>query len=243
MHAGGGGPVIGGQKAQLQGSALELALEFADDEVRHLEFLRAALGSAALPCPEIDIGYSFNNFINLTLTALQNPNPYAPFSAYYSFPNLYIAGFILSDPEVFAYNGASTLISNKTILGSAAGILAVEGYHAGAIRQNLATVSLSFETNIYTIVSTCESISFFAWNSSLLRPYGLANLGNTQWFQLSSISRMKRACAFHIRSLHLFEKLCTTSMGRICECRLAFQNGLWDVVGRTKAYTASIRSK
>ena len=145
--AGGGGPVIGGQKASLQGSALQLALEFADDEVKHLEFLRAALGPAALPCPKIDIGYSFNSFVNLTLASLKNYNPYAPFTAYYSYVNLYIAGFILSDPEVFAYNGAATLISNKTYLESAAGILAVEGYHAGAIRENLATVRLSIICN------------------------------------------------------------------------------------------------
>ena len=141
FFAGGGGPIIGGQKAILQGSALQLAIEFSSEEQAHLAFLRNALGSAALPCPEIDIGYSFNSFVNLTLAALQNFNPYAPFSAYEDFLSLYFAGFILADPEVFAYNGAATLISNKTYLESAAGILAVEGYHAGAIRENLATVS------------------------------------------------------------------------------------------------------
>ena len=124
----------------VQGSAQDLASEFASEEIRHLEFLRAALGPAALPCPEIDIGYSFNNFVNLTLASLKNFNPYAPFSPYQDFISLYIAGFILADPEVFAYLGAATLISNKTILGDAAGITAVEGYHAGALRENLATV-------------------------------------------------------------------------------------------------------
>lgn len=116
-------------------------MEFAKEETAHLEFLRAALGPAAVPCPEIDIGYSFNNFVNLTLASLRNFNPYAPFSPYSNFISLYIGGFILADAEVFAYLGAAGLISNKTILGDAAGITAVEGYHAGAIRENLATVS------------------------------------------------------------------------------------------------------
>ena len=139
-NAGGGGPVIGGQKANVQGSALDLAVEFAKEETAHLEFFRAALGPDAVPCPEIDIGYSFNNFVNLTLASLRNFNPYAPFSPYANFISLYLGGFILADAEVFAYLGAAGLISNKTILGDAAGITAVEGYHAGAIRENLATV-------------------------------------------------------------------------------------------------------
>jgi hypothetical protein len=137
---GGGGPVIGVQKAVIQGSALELAQEFARNEIAHLEFLRSALGLSALPCPEIDIGYSFNSFVNLTLASLQNYNPYAPFTPYKDFISLYIAGFILADPEVFAYLGAAPLITNSTILEAAAGITAVESYHAGALRQNLATL-------------------------------------------------------------------------------------------------------
>jgi len=137
---GGGGPIIGGQKAVIQGSALELAEEFAANEIAHLEFLRGALGAAALPCPEIDIGYSFNSFVNLTLASLGNFNPYAPFTPYKDFISLYIGAFILADPDVFAYLGAAPLIANHKILGAVAGITAVKGYHAGAIRQNLATM-------------------------------------------------------------------------------------------------------
>lgn len=142
---GDGGPVTGAQKAIVQGSAQDLANEFASEEIRHLEFLRASLGDAALPCPAIDIGFAFNNFVNLTLASLKNFNPYAPFSPYSNFVNLYLGGFILADPEVFAYLGAAGLISNKTILSAAAGITAVEGYHAAAIRENLATLG-SFPT-------------------------------------------------------------------------------------------------
>jgi hypothetical protein len=149
LFAGGGGPIIGGQKANIQGSALELAEEFAANEIAHLEFLRSALGADALACPEIDIGFSFNSFVNLTLASLGNFNPYAPFTPYKDFISLYIAGFILADPEVFAYLGAAPLITNPDTLSAAAGITAVEGYHAGALRENLATVSHLSQTHTF----------------------------------------------------------------------------------------------
>ena len=158
-NAGGGGPVIGGQKAVLQGSALQLAEEFSANEQAHLGFLRTTLGSAALPCPEINIGSAFNSFVNLTLAALQNPNPYAPFSPYKEFISFYFGAFILADPEVFAYNGASTLISDKTFLEAAAGILAVEGYHAGSIRENLATVSFALQ-KWHMFISASNAMEF-----------------------------------------------------------------------------------
>ena len=167
---GGGGPIIGGQKATVQGSALDLVNEFASEEVRHLEYLRAALGPAALPCPEIDIGYSFNNFVNLTLASLENFNPYAPFSPYKDFISLYLGAFILADPEVFAYLGAATLISNKTILSDAAGITAVEGYHAGAIRENLATVSFVYHFLCQLIQSVLIKASPTCIDNSLSYP-------------------------------------------------------------------------
>ena len=156
--AGGGGPVTGGEKANLQGSALQYAIELANDEIAHVALLRNALGAAAVPCPAMDISSSFAGVIQAGLNALQNPNPYAPFDPYYSFLNFYFAAFILEDVGVTAYEGAGPLISNSTIAGTAAALLAVEAYHAGAIRENLATLGY-FPTPYGMPANLCISFS------------------------------------------------------------------------------------
>ncbi|MGY2896640.1 ferritin-like domain-containing protein [Deinococcus sp. UYEF24] len=108
------------------------AKDIADDELSHVKFLHAALGKNAVARPVLDIGPAFDAAGRAASGgAIKGFNPYAN--------DLFFlhGAFIFEDVGVTAYNGAATLITNPAYLQAAAGILAVEGYHGGAIRTLL----------------------------------------------------------------------------------------------------------
>lgn len=109
----------------LTGDLLALANEIADDEKAHVLFLRQALGSQAVSRPVVDLYNSFNAI----------KSGFNPFNDPVSF---FVGAFVFEDVGVTAYNGAAPLITDKqNVLAPAAGILATEAYHAGAIRRYL----------------------------------------------------------------------------------------------------------
>ncbi|GGG76469.1 ferritin-like domain-containing protein [Edaphobacter dinghuensis] len=144
-----GGAAVPGFSAAMQ----QYAVEIAQDELNHVRAIQATISkNSGTPVarPNID----FTNAFNALASAAGIGSSFNPFSS----PSAFLVGaFVFEDVGVTAYTGAAPAITNASILSAAAGIQAVEAYHAAEIRTLL--VGMAAAKNDQTYVNYANQVS------------------------------------------------------------------------------------
>ena len=128
--------------------------------------LRAALDTAAVARPEINVNHAFTK---AAVAAGIIPAGQL-FDAYANDENFLLAAFVFEDVGVTAYHGAPPFIQSPGYLSAAAGILAVEAYHAATVRTSLNVVATNL--NMPSLLDDANKISALRANADGKTPNG-----------------------------------------------------------------------
>ncbi|MBP0494959.1 ferritin-like domain-containing protein [Pararoseomonas indoligenes] len=144
---GASGGVTGGSAVNFRSDYLrQYMTKIAIDEQAHVKFIRAVLGSSAVARPAIDFATAFTTLARAAglINGSQTFNPFADEVSFL------LGAFVFEDVGVTAYGGAASLISNRDFVSYAASVLAVEAYHAGAVRTLIANIGGGAAANSVT---------------------------------------------------------------------------------------------
>lgn len=142
------GQVTGGSQVPFTDPLVRAyAAEIATDEQHHVEFLRSAIAGMGAPVisrPALNLDTSFT----MAARAAGLISKKQTFNAYASDLNFLLAAYIFEDVGVTAYHGGAKYLIGTPYLSAAAGIYAVEGYHAGLVRTILFEMEKYRETQL-----------------------------------------------------------------------------------------------
>ena len=149
----GSGAIKGGAAVPFKSPIVKAyAQEIAVEERKHVQALKFFLGSAAVPRPALNIGTAF-----AAAAKAAGINEGGKFNAYANDTSFLLASYIFEDVGVTAYHGAAGFLMGTPYLTYAAGILAVEAYHAAIIRTSLFAAESSTVVQDTALISNLRS--------------------------------------------------------------------------------------
>jgi hypothetical protein len=115
----------------------QYAREIAQDELSHIRFLRGAIGGAVTAQPAINISGDATGAFTAAARSAGVVGPTGTFDPYADANSFLLGAFLFADVGPTAYMGGVPLLTTAAVVEAAAGLHAVEAYHAGLIRTLL----------------------------------------------------------------------------------------------------------
>jgi hypothetical protein len=217
------GTVTGGAKVpfatvQVGSYAVETAIE----EGKHVLALQKALGTLAVNQPAINLDIAAGGAWPTLATAAGVAGG-ASFSPYASDAAFLVGAYVFEDVGVTAYHGAASLITGTTtILPVAAGILAVEAYHAGLVRTTITYLDPANTAGFLTItqqISTLRAALAAKVAPTAANPYDISELHRLFGRWSERLGNSPHRCRFHQRHCFLPQYIAGTEHRHRRRCR------------------------